>query len=264
MLLSTVPANGVRLHVEHHAGDSAAPTLVFAHAFGASSRTWHRVAEALAGAAPCAMPDLRGWGASEATDAGYAVADMADDLEALVAALRLERWALVGHSMGGKAATALAARRPAGLEALVLVAPSPPTPEPMDDAERARLRSAWGDPEAAEVTLSKVTACPPPPVPHEQFVADAVRASRAAWMAWLDAGSREDVSDLAGQIAVPTLVVAGADDGALGPDVQARETVARIPGARLETLPHAGHFVPLDAPARLAELIAGHVPAAGA
>ncbi len=259
MLLSTVPANGVRLHVEHHAGAAGAPALVFAHAFGGSSRTWHGVATAVGGAAPCAIPGLRGWGASEATETGYAVADMADDLAALVAALGLERWALVGHSMGGKAALALAARRPAGLEALVLVAPSPPTPEPMDDAERDRLRAAWGDAAAAETTLGKVTACRPPLLAREQFVADAVRASRAAWMAWLDSGSREDVSEMAGEIAVPALVVAGAEDGALGPDVQARETVARIPGARLETVAHAGHFIPLDAPAELAGLILAHV-----
>ncbi len=259
MLLSTASVNGVRLHVEHHAGAADAPTLVFAHAFGGSSRTWHSVAEALGGAAPSAIPDLRGWGASEETEAGYTVADTADDLAALVAALEIGRWALVGHSMGGKAALALAARRPAGLEALVLVAPSPPTPEPMGGAERARLRAAWGDAAAAEVTLEKVTACRPPLLAREQFVADAVRASRAAWMAWLDAGSREDVSELASRIAVPTLVVAGADDGALGPDVQARETVARIPGARLETVEHAGHFVPLDAPERLASLIRAHV-----
>lgn len=248
----------VRLHAEHHAGDVAAPTLVLVHAFGGSSRTWHGTVAALGGACPAVALDLRGWGASESTDTGYAVADMAADIGAAVAALGLERWVLVGHSMGGKAALALAAEQPAGLEALVLVAPSPPGPEPMDDAERERLRAAWPHAEAAETTLEKVTACPPPRLAGAQFVADAVRASRPAWMAWLDAGSREDVSALAGQIAVPTLVVAGAEDGALGPDVQARETVARIPGARLETVEHAGHFVPLDAPDRLAGLLLAH------
>ncbi len=259
MLPSTVSVNGIRLHLEHHDGDAAAPTLVLVHAFGGSSRTWHGTVEALDGAVPAVALDLRGWGASESTDTGYTVSDMAADVGAAVDVLGLERWTLVGHSMGGKAALALAAGRPAGLEALVLIAPSPPTPEPMDDAERARLRSAWGDAAAAKVTLEKVTACAPPLLAREQFAADAARASRAAWMAWLDAGSREDVSELAGRIAVPTLVVAGADDGALGPDVQARETVARIPGARLEMVERAGHFVPIDAPERLAGLIRAYL-----
>ncbi len=259
MPTSSLAVRGVRLHAEHHAGDASAPTLVLVHAFGGSSRTWHGTVEALGGAMPAVALGLRGWGASEATETGYSVADMAADVGAAVEALRLERWALAGHSMGGKAALALAAARPAGLESLVLVAPAPPTPEPMDDAERERLRAAWGDASAAETTLEAVTACRPPRLVGAQFVADAVRASRPAWMAWLDAGSLEDVSALAGHVAVPTLVVAGAEDGALGPDVQARETVARIPGARLETVDHAGHFIPLDAPERLASLIRAHV-----
>lgn len=254
----SVRIGGVRLHVERHDGVTEAPTLVFAHAFGASSRTWDGVVRALAGAAPCVVPDLRGWGASEATPTGYAVADMADDLAALVDAFRPERWALVGHSMGGKAALALASRRPAGLVSLVLVAPSPPTPEPMDDAERDRLRTGWADRATAEETVRKTTATALAPDVFEQAVADTLRASAPAWAAWLDGGSREDVSGLAACVAVPTLVVAGREDAALGTDVQARETVARIPGARLTTVEGAGHFVPLDVPEALAEIIRSH------
>lgn len=145
MNTGTVEANGVRLHGERRGCAAAVPTLVFAHAFGASAQTWRGVVGALGsdalGAVPCVAPDLRGWGASEATGAGYAVADMADGLDALVGALGLERWALVGHSMGQGGA---GARRPAGLEALALAAPSPPTPEPMTVAARERLRAAWG------------------------------------------------------------------------------------------------------------------------
>ena len=243
------------LHVETRAGEGVA--LVFVHAFGASARTWHGVADALGGAFPCVMPDLRGWGGSGAPTAGQTVAAMADDVEALAGPLG--RWALVGHSMGGKVALALAARRPAGLTHLVLVAPSPPGPEPMGDADRERLRAAWGRRAACERIVRDVTARPLPREAFEAAVADHLRASRTAWTAWLDGGSREDLAADAARVAVPTLIVAGSADVALGADVQARETVARIDGARLVTVPHAGHFVPLDAPEALAGLVRTHV-----
>ena len=265
-----VLAGARRLSVWDAPGDAAAPTLVFLHAFGASGGLWARTVETLGGAARCVAPDLPGWGSSERVevnrmDVRYTVRDMADATAALVNALGIERWALVGHSMGGKAALALAARRPPGLESLVLVAPSPPTPEPMGDETRDTLRGSWGQRVAVEKLLlgvSRVARAPADAAQRVQVacaVTDHLRASSGAWDAWLDHGSREDVSDLASRIAVPTLVVAGSDDTALGADVQRRETVARVPGARLAVVPDAAHFVPLDAPDALAARIRAHV-----
>lgn len=249
------------LHTERTPGDDAAPTLVLAHAFGGSSRTWRRTVEALGGALPTVAVDLRGWGASAPGDepGGFTVADMADSLARVVSDLGLDYWALAAHSMSGKAAVALAARRPAGLVALALVAPSPPTPEPMADAARARLRAAWGDRADAERIVRSVVVRPLAPEAFETAVTDHLRASHAAWTAWLDAGSREDVSALAAYVDVPTLVVAGSDDAALGADVQRATTLRLVPGARLATVDRAGHFVPLDAPRELAALVRAHV-----
>ena len=90
----------------------------------------------------CLAPDLRGFGESPAPGEGwahYTVDAMADDLHGLLGRLSLGRFIVVGHSMGGKVALALAARQPAGMAGLALLAPSPPTPEPMEPAERARL-----------------------------------------------------------------------------------------------------------------------------
>ena len=53
---------------------------------------------------------------------------MADDVEVVTQRLSLNRFILVGHSMGGKVAQIVAGRRRTGLMGLVLVAPAPPTP----------------------------------------------------------------------------------------------------------------------------------------
>lgn len=220
------------------------PTWVLLHYFGGSARSWDALAPLLGGR--CVAPDLRGFG-DVAPGGAMRVADYADD----AAVLLPDGCILVGHSMGGKVALALAARRPPGLRGLVLVAPSPPGPEPMEDAARAKLRAAWNDRAAAQEVAHGVSRHRDGPA-FDRVVADHLRASRDAWVAWLDGGSREDLSALAAKVDVPVLVVAGADDEALGPGVQARETLPLLPGAALHVIANSRHLVPLDQPDALA------------
>jgi pimeloyl-ACP methyl ester carboxylesterase len=65
----------------------------------------------------------------------------------------------------------------------------------------------------------------------------------------------EDARQLYGQIGIPVLVVYGERDWSY-PE-ERRRTAEAIPGARLETVPGGGHFLSLDQPERLAELIEG-------
>ena len=58
--------------------------------------------------------DQRGWGDSANAPGPYDVQRLADDAQAVIAALGYSNYVLVGHSMGGKVAQALAARRPPG------------------------------------------------------------------------------------------------------------------------------------------------------
>ncbi len=236
----------------------SAPVLVFLHYFGGSSRTWSEVIARLSSRYDCLTPDLRGFGESEPTARGFAVNDYADDVIELIERSGIKSYVLVGHSMGGKIALAIAARRPANLRSLVLLAPSPPVPEPISDDERARLLAAHGDRAAAEKTLRKLTTRPLPRAIFRRTVEDNLRCSRPAWRAWLEHGSREDISADVASIDVPVLVAAGGKDEAMTVELLQCEVVARINGGRLTTLPEVNHLLPLEAPAATAELIDNH------
>ncbi len=216
---------------------------VLLHYFGGSSRSWDTLAPLLGG--PYAAPDLRGFGDTPPGGA-MRVANYTDDATPLLR----DGCILVGHSMGGKIALALAARHPPGLRGVVLVAPSPPGPEPMDAAARAKLRDAWGNPAAARQVAQGISRHRDGPA-FEQIVADHLRSSHEGWMAWIDGGSREDLRQLAGRVSVPVLVVAGAEDEALGPETQKAETMPFLPAATLTEIAGSLHLVPLDAPVQL-------------
>ena len=244
------------LHVHERVGHGSAgrPALVFLHYFGGSGRTWEPVVDALAAAGwRCLAPDLRGFGKSPAPGeewTHYTVDAMADDIHGMIGRLRLERFIVVGHSMGGKVALALAARQPASLAGLALVSPSPPTPEPMEPAERARLLAGGGGRAATEKTLRKITARPLSDAVLDATVADHLRASAPAWRAWLEHGSREDISARVPHIKVPVRIVVGAQDQAITGELVTREILARLHGteALLKSVPDVGHLLPLEAP----------------
>jgi 3-oxoadipate enol-lactonase len=245
--------NGAALAVRTEgAGDLA---LVFLHYFGGSSRAWSGVVGRLVAEYRCVAPDLRGFGDSEAPATGYTIRDSADDIAALVHALALTRYVLVGHSMGGKIALAFAARRPPGLRSLVLIAPSPPTPEPMPESEREHLLASYGARAAAEETARKITARALTAPARAEIVADTLRSSRPAWVSWLERGSREDITALMPSVSVPLLVVASDSDPVLPARLLEREIVRRIIGARIAVLENVGHLMPIEAPEAIAAMI---------
>lgn len=232
---------------------SGEKTLFFLHYFGGSSRTWRPVMEMLAADYRCLALDLRGWGDSDTVpEAACRVEDMTEDTRQVIAALGLTRYTLVGHSMGGKAALALASDPPPGLEQLLLVAPSPLSPEPMTEDDRASMKAAYGSEAASRKTLETIACLPLSPQITELVIADNFRASRAAWEAWADLGSKQDLSALAPKILVPTHVLSGTGDAVLSPEVLQKEVVASISGATLTTIPDAGHLLPLEAPEAVA------------
>ena len=105
-----VTTNGVRLHYTRTGG--AKPPVVLAHGVTDNGLCWAPVAAALAPDYDVIMADARGHGLSQATEGGYDPATQADDLAGLIAALGLQKPAVLGHSMGAATALVLAGAHP--------------------------------------------------------------------------------------------------------------------------------------------------------
>jgi pimeloyl-ACP methyl ester carboxylesterase len=241
------------------------PLVVLSHCWTGTRATWEPVAARLvAQGLSVVLYDQRGHGTSTAGPEAPTVAALGEDLGAVLEAVDARRAILVGHSMGGMAAQALAVSRPDVLaervRALVLVgtAASGVAAGPL----ALPVRFATGSPR-----VERLLAGPAGPVLVRGSVGRAPRAAHltATRDAFLSqsAGSRLQFlsalramdlrAGLAG-VAVPTTVVVGSRD-LLTPPRLGRAIAAAIPGARLVVVPGAGHMLPYEEPDLLAGIM---------
>jgi pimeloyl-ACP methyl ester carboxylesterase len=248
---------GLSIHVEQHG--SAKPAIFFLHYWGGTSRTWRQVSARLRDKFRTVAYDARGWGRSDKTLAGYALADLADEALALVCELGVDEFVLVGHSLGGKIAQLAASRRPKGLLGLVLVAPAPPTPLRFPHEMHETQIHAYDNRENVLQTIRLLSARMPSPETVEQIVEDSMSGSREATLAYPTSSILEDISSEVPKIAVPALVLAGELDRLDSIEQHKREVVGRIANARFEIIPRSGHLIPIDEPEELAKHIENFV-----
>ena len=178
---------------------------------------------------------------------------MADDVEAVAHAFGLKHYVLVGHSMAGKVAQIVAARRPEELAGIVLVAPAPPTPMPVPPEQRAAMLESYGSREGVLQALSVLIGQSLSPELREQVIEDTLRGAPAAKRAWTDSSMIEDVSRGLGAVTIPVMVAVG-DRDQVEHETALREIFARfLPHATFRVLKGVGHLSPLEAPDAVAE-----------
>lgn len=242
--------------------------IVFLHGLGLCASSFDALRDALGPQVRCHCLDLPGFGTQHDAD-DISMAAMLEATIAAIAARRLANWILVGHSLGGRVATLLAARaeqgdpRLCGLGGLVLLAGSPPAPEPIEE-DRRQTMLGWLDAlsiarEDARRFVEQNTAAPLPASVRECAVDAVCASSPAAWRYWLEQGSREDLRAVIGRIEVPTLILAGSEDEDLGRQAQQRLNVPHFKRCELVEIEAAAHFLMLEAPAAVAGHIARHI-----
>ena len=256
-----VSVHGLELSLDDR---GSGPELLFVHGYPLDGSLWRHQAGAFPGWRTL-IPDLRGFGRSDAPDLGYSMATYADDLAAMLDTLGVDDVVLAGLSMGGYVAFEFLRRHRPRVRALALV----DTRATADSAAGRKGREIalagareGGAPLIAEKMLPKLLA---KSAPHE--LAEQVRAMMAAAPvpgllgALAAMRDRPDSTDLLpGLKGLPTLVVVGAED-VLTPPREAEGMAKAIPGAKLAIIPNAGHLPPLEQPEafnrHLAALLAG-------
>lgn len=211
-------------------------------------------------------PDNRGIGDSQLgeLDEPLTIDAMAADVEALLDALEIDRLPVAGWSMGGFIAQALAARAPARVEALVLLATNPggPTSVPADPEAIARLTDHSGTPREQATRLIELLFPAAVAPDYDRSISDlvaearaelspaALRAQQQALSTWagVEPPRPEDGSPL------PVLAACGAEDIVIRPENTDR-LAALWPGCRVERFEGDGHAFMAQEPERLADLI---------
>jgi 3-oxoadipate enol-lactonase len=226
--------------------------LVFVHGFPLSRGAWQKQIEAFRSTWRVIAPDLRGFGLSDTQPGSTTMAQYASDVHALLRQLTTGPVVLIGHSMGGYVALAFARQFPDMLCGLVLVG----TKAGPDTTEGAAGRRATAGKVKAEGVQAVVESMAPRMLAagnHDARMLEQVRGlmirSTPAGVigALLGMAERPDATATLAQVAVPTLVITGAEDTLVPPAES--ETLARaIRGAQLSLIPHAGHLVAFEQP----------------
>lgn len=252
-----VVANGIRIH---YTVDGAGPWLVMSHSLGCDLHMWDRETEALAGRFRVLRFDTRGHGETEAPAAAYTLDQLADDLQAMLDALEVNRCHFMGLSMGGMIAMTHALKYPGRFDRLLLCNTSSRVGADAAPVWRQRIETvrAGGMEPIVQPTLSRWFTEPfrlaRPDV--MATVAGMIRATPPeGYIGCCHAIPLIDLTARLGMIGSPTLVIAGDQD--VGTPVEmARAIQLGIPGAQLAVLPRAAHLSNLEHPEAFGRLVA--------
>lgn len=226
------------------------PALVFLHGYLGSSRHWtHQIAR-FSARRRCLAPDLAGFGAAADLPARARIGAHAEDVLATLTTRDVERFCLLGHSMGGMIAQEIAARAPERVDRLILygtgpVGLMPDRFEPIE-ASRQRLVETGLATTARRIVATWFEAGETAPG-FALCLAEAHRASRQAALASLSAWENWDGRRALGDIAIPSLILWGDGDRSY-PWSQPRALWRGIAGSRLAVVPGCAHAVHLEKP----------------
>lgn len=251
-------AEGRTLAWDEAGSTESGHTVLLIHGYPLDRKLWSAQLEGVSGHRLLA-PDLRGTGGSGDAPAPESLAEHADDMIALLDALKVDRAVVVGLSMGGYVALDMAARHRDRLAGLVLI----DSRAAADTAEgRAARDSAIATVEAEGVVpvvramAMKLFGSAVPEGVRESILARMRETTPATMIATLRAmRDRPDRTELLSTlVGLPTLVIVGAEDQITPPAVS-RSMVEAIPSAELVEVEGAGHLPPVESPGTVNEAL---------
>lgn len=250
---------GDREFLVREAGPPDAAPVLLIHGLGGSSLAeWYQIGPKLATSRRVILVDHRSHGLSPLSTARYEVEDVADEIAGILDVLGIGSIDVVGYSMGGAVAQALAARHPGRVRRLALIATFASFPRGPRIAALvgAMLTRAW----------ERLTGLGTPEVRSGYLLSTgAVEARHARWL-WEDthrrnsdagaqatlAAIRFDSAAWLGKLTVPTTVIVPGRD-MLVPVPWQRRLAGMIPDATIREIPEAHHEVVWTHPDRIVD-----------
>ncbi len=262
-------AHGNKIHVLEWSSEGV--PLVLVHGFGNEAHIWDDFAPLVAAHYRVIAIDQRGHGDSaHDPELRYDYEFLVADLEAVTAALGIERFVLVGHSLGGRAAMFFAGKHPERMAGLVIVDSAPEfdvrgTTRIRQEAETRGDGSLGSVAEYARVLAHNFPAGRPDALARmarhelkpradgrfERKLDPKFHAGRPQSDAEAFAREREIAKGLweaLAKIPCPTLVVRGAASDVMSPDVADKMVDDVLPKGTLAVVPQAAHSVMTDNP----------------
>lgn len=263
-----VEVDGVRLH---YTDQGSGPAIVMIHGLGGQIRNFsYALTDRLAGDHRLVLVDRPGSGYSAPLSRGRAnVRAQAALIAGFLDALGLDRPLVVGHSLGGAVALALALDHPGKVGELALIAPLTHPDRNLPDAFKnmaaavAPVRRAWAWTLAVPTAMlmgRKVAELvfAPDPVPADFPTrgggALAIRPGGAYGALGDFLAAHQDIDDLVRRyptLSVPVAIVFGRGDRVLAPAAHGEALAAAVPGAEL-TMMEGGHMIPVTRPDEIA------------
>ena len=259
-----IAANGIAFNYRID-GREGAPWITFSNSLATNLSLWDTQTEFLAGEYRILRYDQRGHGGSDASEGSYSFDLLVADVVALWDALDIERSHFVGLSMGGTTGIGLALDHPDRLISLIACDFRCDAPaefvaawEPRLKLARTRGMDALAGPTTERWINEDFRIARPEIIDR---VKDMIRATPAAgFIGCAMALQNTDYRGRLGEIGVPTLFIAGAQDIAAPADY-IDELHRNVPGSQYAIIDPAGHISNLENPNQFNRALHAHLAA---
>ena len=261
---TAIKVNGINIHYKFE-GPETGPVLVFSNSLGTDMRIWDGVISYLPKNLKILRYDKRGHGLSDCPNSPYSMGTLISDIEVLMDTLKIRNSLFVGLSIGGMIAQGLAVKRLDLVKAIAL----------------SNTAAKIGNHEIWENRIAKVNSSGIKSLAEEtmkRWFSNQFLKSKEIniWQNMLERQPAEGYAGCASAISgtdfytptsglrLPTIAIAGSEDGSTPPDL-VRETCNLIPGSKFNLIQGVGHIPCVEAPKKYAKILSdfmkeiGHV-----
>ena len=252
--MKMVDLSDVRLHVRED-GPSDGPPVVFANSLGTDLRLWDPILPLLPDGLRLIRYDKRGHGLSTCPQSPYSMGALISDAERLLDHLQVKDCVFVGLSIGGMIAQGLAVKRLDLMRAMVLSNTAAKIGTPEMWSERIADVEQGGIEKLADAVMERwFSAGFRASTELELWRNMLTRQEDHGYMGCSAAISGTDFYSTTATLRLPTLGIAGSEDGSTPPDL-VRETVDLIPGSQFHLIRKAGHLPCVEQPDEYARVL---------